>query len=130
MNEPTLEELIKLNSHLIKDGEKSILHCPHCHSEFIHQQEVHVFNRIDEDLANTRSSMKNCSGEPLEEILPDKPEPLPTPKNPSKRRQGLSIDFCCESCHKLSRLLIAQHKGQTFLNWENTTFSPVRITPL
>ena len=47
--------------------------------------------------------------------------------NPSPRRHGLIIEFECEQCHydrdgnregPLHRLAIFQHKGNTFVEWE------------
>lgn len=38
--------------------------------------------------------------------------------NPSTRRQGLIIYFFCEVCPARPRLLISQHKGQTFFDFQ------------
>jgi len=41
-----------------------------------------------------------------------------TNANPSSRRQGLTIQFSCETCGATDlELAIAQHKGQTFVTW-------------
>jgi hypothetical protein len=37
--------------------------------------------------------------------------------NPSSRRDGVEILFWCENCHATPRLLLAQHKGTTELQW-------------
>ena len=38
--------------------------------------------------------------------------------NPSDRRDGLIIYFECEVCPARPRLLISQHKGQTFFDFQ------------
>jgi 5-methylcytosine-specific restriction endonuclease McrA len=40
---------------------------------------------------------------------------------PSPRRDGMSIHFRCENCESKPKLLIYQHKGQTFIEWDKTT---------
>jgi hypothetical protein len=37
--------------------------------------------------------------------------------NPSERRDGLAVPFWCETCEGNSELMIAQHKGQSFVGW-------------
>ena len=39
--------------------------------------------------------------------------------NPSARRYGLRIFFWCEHCCAVPVLNIYQHKGNTFLRWED-----------
>jgi hypothetical protein len=40
-------------------------------------------------------------------------------ENPSSRRNGLRVKFYCEQCEKdLPMMLISQHKGQTFIGWD------------
>jgi hypothetical protein len=38
--------------------------------------------------------------------------------NPSMRRSGVQIAFICETCPAKVFLNIVQHKGNTFLEWE------------
>jgi hypothetical protein len=38
-------------------------------------------------------------------------------RNPSERRQGLAIAFSCEDCDAKLELTIAQHKGNTIVEW-------------
>jgi len=40
-------------------------------------------------------------------------------KNPSKRRDGIRIAFECEACGPVQPLVIYQHKGETFVEWES-----------
>jgi hypothetical protein len=37
--------------------------------------------------------------------------------NPSWRRDGIAIEFCCEGCGSIGELTIAQHKGVTLVGW-------------
>jgi len=38
--------------------------------------------------------------------------------NPSSRRQGMRVSFWCEHCRETPDLLVVQHKGTTYLGWE------------
>jgi hypothetical protein len=94
--------------------------CPKCNGDYLHHDNIAVFNRredaemvrktaIEGGLVSVASVENKTSG------------------NPSGRRDGLSIDFWCETCgdaesdeviREYKRLHILQHKGNTFLRWE------------
>jgi len=44
-------------------------------------------------------------------------EPSKECGNPSRRRDGLAIEFSCENCPAILELTIKQHKGETFFAW-------------
>lgn len=90
------------------------LDCPKCSaapddSNYLHHGRINIFNRDREDsetgtqvavdgyLIGQRESMRG---------------------NPSSRRDGLTIAFTCENCAAQLSLAIVQHKGQTFIYWE------------
>jgi len=92
-----------------------VLSCPHCGSDYMHHTMVEVYNRT-EDADWDRISVSTCdemSGNNKYELSIDQQG-----VNPSPRRSGVRMVFNCEQCEKLSKLIIYQHKGQTFMEWE------------
>ena len=91
----------------------STLLCPKCKDEYLHQNEIEVFNRDKED-SPTGTHVT---------VLPAGEVNINTKggmqKNPSARRQGVLIHFRCEQCGPGMQLAIYQHKGNTFLEWKN-----------
>lgn len=86
--------------------------CPYCGFEYVHHGDVFIFRRDHEDGPTAMLTTEDKS---------------PTWRydhgyvNPSPRRDGLYIQFWCESGHHWT-LEIYQHKGATFLNsWLLTT---------
>ena len=82
--------------------------CPSCGFNYLHHEQVEVFPRPKEDAE--RYVGFEVSRQGLRTIPPD--------TNPSSRRDGLRIRFSCEGCDLLPSLTIVQHKGQTFMEWE------------
>ena len=83
-----------------------ILTCPHCEWDYTHQGDVQVWHRAEDEAhgtwANiTRHGATSCP------VLPD--------GNPSPRRNGLRVKMDCENCGSAFSLIVAQHKGQTYL---------------
>ena len=37
--------------------------------------------------------------------------------NPSNRRDGMAVQFYCETCPSRPKLAIYQHKGTTYVGW-------------
>jgi len=79
--------------------------CPTCGSLFTHHTNVEVFNR-EEDSKNGRKTFANNEATFVNEDLS---------KNPSARRDGVTIDLYCEQCPARLKFDIFQHKGQTVL---------------
>lgn len=103
-------------------GLGNTLLCPCCGGEYLHHESVKVYDR-NEDAKQTRVTMV---GSTIAVATTDSERS----GNPSSRRDGLSIDFWCESCSgydenkppaKTMRLHILQHKGNTYLRWEILT---------
>lgn len=93
------------------------LDCPWCGGEFLHQLRAIVFWRPRED-AETGIRVETAERVLLFDQSADMAE------NPSSRRDGLIIEFECETCHHEEaypapwlRLVIEQHKGNTFMYW-------------
>ena len=87
------------------------IRCPGCNDENLHQGRVDVFIRKEdaEEGNNTLviGRMTSMSRDMTE--------------NPSPRRDGLTIQFECESCSADPQLAIIQHKGSTFIYWLKRT---------
>ena len=88
-----------------------MLSCPYCQDESIHQTKVEVFDREEdrEDETYTVVEYKRAETGLINDNVKN--------KNPSDRRQGLLITFCCETCEDTPVLAIAQHKGLTYIDW-------------
>lgn len=93
--------------------DSSALVCPSCKHSSLHQKKVFVFWRDQEDSINGKfvsSSLEKsvtdtyCAG---------------IHRNPSPRRDGMTIDFDCEICDAEPRLKIYQHKGSTYIEWHS-----------
>jgi hypothetical protein len=92
---------------LVKEG---TLVCPNCGFDYLHHEQVQIFNRQKEDsvtgiylgIMGTNVAIDTTAER----------------ENPSLRRNGLRITFWCEGCDKKPVLVLAQHKGQTFIHME------------
>ena len=92
--------------------DSNILLCPHCNNDYIHHAGVEIYN-CKEDAPHDRVSVSTCNEHNKYQLNVDQDG-----KNPSARRDGIRVFFSCESCGQVSALTIAQHKGQTFMEWE------------
>jgi len=97
------------------EGDENSLCCPRCGFDYLHQAAVEVWNRgEDEKIEGVR-------------ITADGDIVKATGRNPSPRRDGVSIAFSCEECScdedgnadesTVGELVIFQHKGQTYIEW-------------
>jgi hypothetical protein len=84
------------------------LECPICKTEYLHQGKVEVFDRSEDEFgAHIRTVAGNGR------TMMDRDMTM----NPSPRRQGLRVHFECESgCRPVLNMF--QHKGTTYLNWD------------
>ena len=85
--------------------------CPHCGGAYMHHAQVDVYTRTED----AETTVHTCVGRSTTTVgtVPSK-----STFNPSPRRGGLSVRFWCEICGKDSLLTIAQHKGNTLIDWE------------
>ena len=90
-------------------NDPDVLLCPHCDFTYLHQGRVDVFER-QEDATDGLHVSTDGRQVQVDNDLAD---------NPSRRRHGLRIYFSCEGCCAGPVLNIFQHKGQTFLRWED-----------
>ena len=103
----------------------SELLCPSCNDMYLHQRNVTVFQRYEDQ--DKTIVMQQCEDEMFVTTFPSEDT-----CNPSPRRHGLLIEFECEHCHythidgegdempkePLHRLAIYQHKGVTYVEWQ------------
>jgi len=82
-------------------GDVNALICSNCNSEYLHHQEVRIFERQEGVEGGLRVSV-NDLGAYIDNSLTG---------NPSERRGGIVIQFRCENCGCCSELRIAQHEG-------------------
>jgi hypothetical protein len=105
-------------------SENSELLCPRCGNEYLHHGEVAVYDRREDAPEVERFGVVPVtdpdfpifpiigSSRATYDVLPDAES-----RNPSSRRNGVTIAFSCEGCHAVSVLQIAQHKGVSEFSW-------------
>lgn len=99
-------------------GENLNLCCPHCKNVMMHQGSVEIFERLEDQKKGTLVIVNEEKG-----VTVDTDSDLKN--NPSSRRHGLRVYFWCECCGDFddgkpgSALVIYQHKGTTYVNWES-----------
>ena len=114
---------------MIVDG---VLMCGNCGMEFLAHSKIEIYEREKED-ANECLYVKvegrqlaRCDGRRIIEINSEKhlSDPIhshwrgaSSADNPSSRRSGVAITFDCEGCSMKQLMTIAQHKGQTLIDF-------------
>ena len=93
------------------DDDTAGLLCPSCGNQFLHHSRVHVYSRLEDDSPRGVHASVSEHG-----VLQTD---LDMRHNPSRRRDGLRIEFWCEMCEVKPKLTIIQHKGQTMIAWED-----------
>jgi hypothetical protein len=95
------------------------LACPKCGDIYIHQGNITIFERREDDNYVTVITQNDAEVTTARFLNADT-------CNPSSRRHGMLIEFTCEHCHASPpefrqpfRLAIYQHKGNTFVEWES-----------
>ena len=86
--------------------------CPHCGSSYLHHGTVRVFDRSEDQETVYRTTVSGLPVSVMIEAVPNRGS-----GNPSNRRDGITIEFDCEECGKVSLLGIAQIKGLTKIAW-------------
>lgn len=97
--------------------------CPCCGNEYLHQEDVHIWDHGEDSETCNYVEMVDGKGRAFGEV-----PVTAVPGNPSPRRSGLCITFTCEGCHPPEHqhpsqkrppfaLDIYQHKGQTIVHW-------------
>jgi hypothetical protein len=90
-------------------GGQGALACPCCGNSYLHHGKIVAYERCEDAPRVLRIEVAGGAAK-LEWVANDS-------RNPSARRHGLCIEFCCENCGCDSELTIAQHKGESLLGW-------------
>lgn len=94
-------------------GSTDLLVCPRCGFDHMHHQEVERWDRSED--ARIETHILAGYGHAQVQVEEE------SGRNPSSRRSGLIIRFECEGCgggpDDRIELSIAQHKGQTEIEW-------------
>lgn len=93
-----------------EDDDTRGLLCPKCGQQFLHHEHVHIYSRLEED--SPRGLHVTVSDEAQLRVGTE------LRNNPSRRRDGLRIEFWCETCSAKPKLVLLQHKGSTQIYWE------------
>jgi len=101
-----------MNIKLSTFNDASDLICPRCGGEDMHQEQVCLYNREEDEEETLVIESSDTSNKRVSIYTIDSTSIM---KNPSPRRHGLTITFYCEGCSKRSKLYIIQHKGHTFV---------------
>jgi hypothetical protein len=86
----------------------NVLLCPKCGRDNLHHGRVSVYQCSEAQAWVQRTIIDETVSSNA--VIGDT-------SNPSPRRHGLTIAFSCEQCGDIGELTIAQHKGQTLINW-------------
>ena len=101
----------------------SAICCPACGFDYLHHYKVETYFRDTEDSNNGLMVTAKSASKRYEEV--SKPAEgsvnarAPMINNPSDRRDGIRIWLWCEGCEVRSALILIQHKGQTFMLWDD-----------
>lgn len=98
---------------LFSDDYEGRLRCPSCGGEYLHHTTVEVYNRNEDGTHGQRTVVEEgVNNYGLTRVDNN------VNGNPSPRRHGLVVNFYCEECEALPKLLIWQHKGSTGMVFE------------
>lgn len=95
------------------ENQENAISCPVCGEDCLHHTDVKVYNRGNED--NENYDVVLIDSEHGTSLIPVQDEDRP---NPSDRRDGVRISFTCEQECEVPDLMLYQHKGTTYLEWD------------
>ena len=104
----TLGRAKELEAASTKDG---LLLCPTCGFYYLHHDRVTTHSRAEDEDEGAAVRVVDVLDEE-EGGGASRPPP-----NPSKRRSGVVIEGWCEGCDQRWMLTLAQHKGQTQIDF-------------
>ena len=105
----TFGEGQELEAASTKDG---LLLCPTCGFDYLHHDRVTTHSRAEDEDEDAAVRVVDVLDERMEGGGARRP-----PSNPSKRRSGVVIEGWCEGCDQRWMLTLAQHKGQTQIDF-------------
>lgn len=87
--------------------------CPNCGGENLHQDSKAIYHRKTED-STTGLRIRVHDQQFIDDDAME--------SNPSDRRDGMRINFSCETCDAISELQIIQHKGTEYIKFFTSHF--------
>jgi len=90
--------------------DKPTLLCPFCGGNFLHHVQLETFERGED----AKKGMHTVVTADHVDVKYDS-----LVGNPSARRHGFKVTFRCEQCNNPLTLLVLQHKGETWVGWDN-----------
>ena len=106
------------------------LHCPVCGGHNLHHHNVAVYTSLcpEDDFTREQEVLVYENG-----VVRDHLVTRDSGRNPSSRRDGIRISMTCEVCSDDPRnpedvvpdLIIYQHKGTTYIEWDNHRLLPL-----
>jgi hypothetical protein len=97
--------------------------CPSCTGNYLHYEALTYYYRHKEDAERGECVFLDhtCFDSDEPQFLCSHISNAAMTHCPSLRRDGMRIHFRCENCESKPQLLVFQHKGQTFIEWDETT---------
>ena len=92
----------------LEDGR--VLLCGGCGNNFVHHKAIAIYTRHEDETKYLKTVVADHKAI---SYLVERDA-----SNPSSRRDGITIEFECENCSSKPRLMLVQHKGQTFVEWD------------
>ena len=98
--------------------------CPSCGGNNLHHHTVEIFNRTEDAATGVHIKAEVAEWNHDNDLKDTAMMDTNMEENPSKRRQGISIGFLCETCDGddgVDMVLdIVQHKGSTYMFWRGS----------
>ncbi len=88
------------------------LHCPNCGYDSIEHVQTFMYCRHEDQKGVFVTS------DPLTGLVSQSELAKDDEGNPSRRRHASVLMFRCEGCKDTPALILNQHKGTTFIEWE------------
>ena len=108
---------------VLEDGDW-LNECPHCKGNNLHQSDVSIYNPTHPRIEyHSQTKNEHIAQTQVTHVLANGTVTTTTvdanaTSNPSQEREGMTIDFWCETCENKPTLAIFQHKGITFIGWQ------------
>ncbi len=96
---------MELQFNSFEEGLGGELKCPSCGGNYLHHEKVEIFERFEDAEKGLHVKIENSVATTDTNLE----------GNPSARRDGITIEFSCESCKARPELSILQHKGNTWV---------------
>lgn len=90
-----------------EEGYGAELKCPSCGFNYLHHNKVEIFECGEDAKQGVHVTVADGAATMDTDLS----------ANPSMRRHGLKIEFWCEGCKAKPVLFVAQHKGNTVIDF-------------